>query len=702
MVKLWGSMLQGVSQGFDDYQKGQEDLAYTRQTRMNQLAGQQLANQQQQLANQQQQQQLQDAQYVSQLAKTSLNQSDGGDVPYNPTATPQPGQAPQGQNPAPQAPQGQNGQGSRQAPAGGTDTGTGVQPGTTTTGLKQPRGAYTWDQYAQWDKQYGFPPGTSYALIQSESGGNPNAVSKKGAVGPAQVMPATAAQPGYGLPNGMDPKDPNTGFRYLQALNKKMGGDWTKTYAAFNAGAGGDPSNPESQGYLRTTAKYQQEYGAHATADQAARTPSPAQQVGTAERAGVPVSLPQMSAATNAQGQRIAQLDRMSVQAAKEGHFSVSQNLASQADKLRGEQLDLQTKQNTLQKSTNEQVANLAANVHDQDSYNYLQGQIRDNPAMQSALTGLNLTGSYDLDRNKLETLASRTQSLKDIQESKIKTDDQRIKDAKEQREADADNRQRLQEQQIKDGQEQRKQQAVQADQNRRTQAAQSGLPYVPSLEAGSPAGATPKEIADARKTIDTKWQNFDKGHETQRTGAQNVMNLAGQIHTMVSQNPGLVGGWTTALRDHAGNWALSSDQQILVKSANGMVVQAQAMAAPGAQRSAATAAYAKILMTTKPSITMSPDAAVKVSNDYYMMGAAQVEQDKWLDRARAANPDATPESLLLQWRRYESSLGPAQYYDPKTKSMVPNSASIPTLPDGSANPAYRSPDDYFAHEGQK
>ena len=60
-TKLWGPMLTGVAQGFQDYQQGQEDLAYTRQARMNQLASQQLANQAQTLQNAQQQQTLQNA-----------------------------------------------------------------------------------------------------------------------------------------------------------------------------------------------------------------------------------------------------------------------------------------------------------------------------------------------------------------------------------------------------------------------------------------------------------------------------------------------------------------------------------------------------------------------------------------------------------------------------------------------------------------
>lgn len=83
----------------------------------------------------------------------------------------------------------------------------------------------------------GLPHGLYSAVIGVESGGNVNAVSAKGAVGASQVLPTTAAKPGYGLPAG-SPHDLNTGARYLKKMIDVAGGDVAKGLAMYNAGAG--------------------------------------------------------------------------------------------------------------------------------------------------------------------------------------------------------------------------------------------------------------------------------------------------------------------------------------------------------------------------------------------------------------------------------------------------------------------------------
>lgn len=74
----------------------------------------------------------------------------------------------------------------------------------------------------------------------AESGGNPNAVSPKGARGLMQVMPGTARDPGFGLrpSNGSPEDDVRLGKEYRATMQKRYGGDLAKMWAAYNWGPG--------------------------------------------------------------------------------------------------------------------------------------------------------------------------------------------------------------------------------------------------------------------------------------------------------------------------------------------------------------------------------------------------------------------------------------------------------------------------------
>lgn len=74
--------------------------------------------------------------------------------------------------------------------------------------------------------------------MQTESGGNPNAVSPKGARGLMQVMPATARVPGFGIrpSDGSKADDVRLGKEYFDAMMRRYGGDPAKAWAAYNAG----------------------------------------------------------------------------------------------------------------------------------------------------------------------------------------------------------------------------------------------------------------------------------------------------------------------------------------------------------------------------------------------------------------------------------------------------------------------------------
>ena len=87
------------------------------------------------------------------------------------------------------------------------------------------------------------------AVIAAESGGNPNAVSKAGAVGLLQILPSTARDPGFGVTGleGTDEEvvaqleDPEInrrlGSEYLSALLHRYHGDTVLALVAYNAGS---------------------------------------------------------------------------------------------------------------------------------------------------------------------------------------------------------------------------------------------------------------------------------------------------------------------------------------------------------------------------------------------------------------------------------------------------------------------------------
>lgn len=76
--------------------------------------------------------------------------------------------------------------------------------------------------------------------MDSESRGNPNAVSPKGARGLMQVMPSTARDPGFGIrpSNGTQQDDVRVGEELLAKMHARYGGDLAKMWAAYNWGPG--------------------------------------------------------------------------------------------------------------------------------------------------------------------------------------------------------------------------------------------------------------------------------------------------------------------------------------------------------------------------------------------------------------------------------------------------------------------------------
>jgi len=94
------------------------------------------------------------------------------------------------------------------------------------------------------------------SLVEMESRFDSEAISRAGAMGLMQLMPAVARE--YGVADPFDPWDNlDAGIRYLRKLLVRYDGDLERTLAAYNAGPGavdrydGIPPYTETRDYVR-------------------------------------------------------------------------------------------------------------------------------------------------------------------------------------------------------------------------------------------------------------------------------------------------------------------------------------------------------------------------------------------------------------------------------------------------------------------
>lgn len=124
--------------------------------------------------------------------------------------------------------------------------------------------------------QHDVEPGLVKAVIAAESGFKPHAVSRVGAQGLMQLMPATAAEMGIARPFGVV-ENIDGGVRYLRTQLDRFG-DVARALAAYNAGPRtveryrGVPPYPETRAYIKRVLEYYRRY--RADFEQLERNPS--------------------------------------------------------------------------------------------------------------------------------------------------------------------------------------------------------------------------------------------------------------------------------------------------------------------------------------------------------------------------------------------------------------------------------------------
>ena len=139
-----------------------------------------------------------------------------------------------------------------------------ARPGVDFNTLRLNTGAYSAEITAA-ARDYGVDEAIVRAIIHAESAFNPNALSRVGAQGLMQLMPATARR--FGVGNAFDAaQNIRGGVQYLAFLLKRFNGDLNLAAAGYNAGEGavdkykGVPPYSETQRYVQRVGLLAQRY----------------------------------------------------------------------------------------------------------------------------------------------------------------------------------------------------------------------------------------------------------------------------------------------------------------------------------------------------------------------------------------------------------------------------------------------------------
>lgn len=131
----------------------------------------------------------------------------------------------------------------------------GAKPGVNFGSVRLNKNAYS-NEISAAARDFGVDEAIVRAIIHAESAYNPNALSRVGAQGLMQLMPATARR--FGVSNAFDAsQNIRGGVKYLAWLLKRFNGNLTLAAAGYNAGEGavdkykGVPPYSETQRYVQ-------------------------------------------------------------------------------------------------------------------------------------------------------------------------------------------------------------------------------------------------------------------------------------------------------------------------------------------------------------------------------------------------------------------------------------------------------------------
>ncbi len=146
----------------------------------------------------------------------------------------------------------------------------GVQPKVNFGSVRLNTDAYR-TEIAAAARDFGVEEAIVRAIIHAESAYRPNALSRVGAQGLMQLMPATARR--FGVSNAFEPgQNIRGGVQYLSWLLKRFDGNLTLAAAGYNAGEGavdkykGVPPYSETRRYVERVGMLADRYRSHLTA----------------------------------------------------------------------------------------------------------------------------------------------------------------------------------------------------------------------------------------------------------------------------------------------------------------------------------------------------------------------------------------------------------------------------------------------------